>query len=322
MAAAFCDSGTASVAMLRFCGVNFIETPQALLGSERAARSLRRLSEIGANCVALVPFLWQSRPDDCDVVWGSAVPPERLAMGIRQAKAAGLHVMLKPHIWIPGHWAGQVAMKSESEWQRWMTSYQSHMVMLAHLAAEHEVDALFIGTELRLTSQRGEWRDIIAAVRNQYHGIVSYVAHGPEEAEKIEFWDQLDAVAASLYPSLGNAHDRRSWEAAMTDTATRLQGVARNSGKPCWIGEMGIRSAKGATSKPWESPEERRAMADPALQAAVIDAWLDVAQRMGIETALVWRWFSDPDGGGATDTDFTVQNKPAEAVLQRRWVKT
>lgn len=63
-------------------------------------------------------------------------------------------------------------------------------------------------------------------------------------------------------------------------------------------------------------------MADPALQAAVIDAWLDVAQRMGIETALVWRWFSDPDGGGATDTDFTVQNKPAEAVLQRRWVKT
>jgi hypothetical protein len=34
---------------------------------------------------------------------------------------------------------------------------------------------------------------------------------------------------------------------------------------------------------------------------------------------MVWRWFTDPEAGGSNDTDFTVQGKPAEAVLSCAW---
>jgi hypothetical protein len=34
---------------------------------------------------------------------------------------------------------------------------------------------------------------------------------------------------------------------------------------------------------------------------------------------MIWRWFTDPAAGGPDDTDFTVQGKPAEAVLSCVW---
>ena len=37
--------------------------------------------------------------------------------------------------------------------------------------------------------------------------------------------------------------------------------------------------------------------------------------RPAVEGVLVWRWFTDPAAGGAADTDFTVQGKPAERVF-------
>jgi len=38
-----------------------------------------------------------------------------------------------------------------------------------------------------------------------------------------------------------------------------------------------------------------------------------------VSCVLVWRMLSDPGAGGPADTDFTVQGKPAEAVLRCAW---
>ena len=37
---------------------------------------------------------------------------------------------------------------------------------------------------------------------------------------------------------------------------------------------------------------------------------------------MIWRWFTDPNAGGLTDTDFTVQGKPAEHVLRCAWTQS
>ncbi len=58
---------------------------------------------------------------------------------------------------------------------------------------------------------------------------------------------------------------------------------------------------------------------DPALQAEVLVDWLEILNRPTIRGVLIWRWFTDPDAGGMTDTDFTVQGKPAERVLMCAW---
>ena len=84
------------------------------------------------------------------------------------------------------------------------------------------------------------------------------------------------------------------------------------------VAEIGLRSARGAALKPWESAEERAAEPDPALQADVLADWLDVLDRPSIAGVLVWRWFTDPNAGGLADTDFTVQGKPAERLFCER----
>jgi hypothetical protein len=105
----------------------------------------------------------------------------------------------------------------------------------------------------------------------------------------------------------------------MRKVADRLDALAARTGKSVLVAEVGLRSARGAALKPWESAEERVAEPDPVLQAEVLADWLAVLERPSIAGILVWRWFTDPDAGGTADTDFTVQGKPAEGVLLCAW---
>ncbi len=161
----------------------------------------------------------------------------------------------------------------------------------------------------------------IAAVRAVFPGRLTYAAHNVEEAEAVAFWDALDAVGVTLYPPLGADGDRPARQAAMGAAAERLQAIASRTGKPVIVAEIGLRSARGAAAKPWESAEERGAPPDPALQAEVLADWLAALDRPAIVGVLVWRWFTDPAAGGPSDTDFTVQGKPAERMLRCAWTR-
>jgi hypothetical protein len=106
----------------------------------------------------------------------------------------------------------------------------------------------------------------------------------------------------------------------MRAVAARLDALSMRRGRPVIVAEVGLRSAAGAAAKPWESAEEREAVADPQLQAEVLADWFAVLDRPAIRGVMVWRWFTDPKAGGLRDTDFTVQGKPAEGVLMCAWV--
>jgi hypothetical protein len=140
-----------------------------------------------------------------------------------------------------------------------------------------------------------------------------------EEAETVPFWPLLDAIGVSLYPPLGADHDKIGRLTVMLAVTERLEDLSSRHGKPVVVTEIGLRSAKGAAAKPWESAEERNAIADPELQAEVLADWLAVLDRPAIRGVLIWRWFTDPAAGGRDDTDFTVQGKPAEEVLLCAW---
>jgi hypothetical protein len=186
---------------------------------------------------------------------------------------------------------------------------------MAKLAADEKAEAFAIGTELKRTTQRVEWRGIVAAVRAVFPGLLTYAAHNAEEAEAVQFWPTLDAIGVTLYPPLGADADRPGRLAAMRAAASRLDRLAGRVGKPVIVAEIGLRSAVGAAVRPWESVEERAALPDPQLQADVLKDWLAVLDRPAIKGVLIWRWLTDPAAGGMADTDFTVQGKPAERVL-------
>lgn len=293
-------------------GVNLIATPNAPLGSPACERSLRRLRDLGGNAVALIPFLWQSAPADPKIVLGDAVSLDQLRAGIRQARGLGLKVLVKPHVWVPQTWAGAIAFTNAADQAEWLSRYRALLLDLAGLAQEEGADALALGTELRGVSGDPAWASIIADVRDRFRGTLTYVAHWDGELDRLPFRALLDIPSISLYPPLGDD------DAGLAGRIEALAAALARQG-PLWIGELGLRSAVGGQAKPWESPEERDAHPDADVQARVLDHWLTALDRHGLRDVLLWRWFSDPDAGGPQDTDFTLQGKPAEAVMKRHF---
>jgi hypothetical protein len=300
-------------------GFNVITAPGHPFGGPSAQRALEQARDAGANAVAIVPFLWQPSPASSAIVRGADLPDAELRLAIRQARALGFFVIIKPHVWVPQSWAGAVAAETEDGWHAWFAAYRSAVEAIARVAAQEHADAFAVGTELVKTSGRDEWNALIAAVRAVFPGALLYVAHNAEEAEAVPFWHLLDAIGVTVYPPLGADGDRTGRRAAMQAIATRLDALAAHTGKPVIVGEIGLRSARGAAAMPWESAEERTAPPDAELQADVLADWLAALDRPSVRGLLVWRWFTDPDAGGPADTDFTVQGKPATAVLRCAW---
>ena len=315
------DARSAASAEGRLDGLNVIAAPDHPFGSAMAKVSLANAKRLGAHAIAVIPFLWQSTPASPKLLRGADMADAELHAAIRDAHTLGLAVLVKPHVWVPDSWAGAVAMNSEAAWNEWFADYRNELQRIAQVAADEHAEALAIGTELTVTTQRPEWNELIAAVRAVYSGRLIYVAHNVEEAEMVPFWDRLDAIGVTLYPPLGADDDRDGRRGTMRAVADRLDALAARTGKSIVVGEVGLRSAEGAAAKPWESAEERASPPDPALQAAVLADWLAALDRPGINGILIWRWFTDPDAGGLTDTDFTVQGKPAERVLLCAWTR-
>lgn len=318
---AWLDAQQTPAAEQRLDGVNVIASPGHPFGSSSAKLSLANAKRLGAGAVAVVPFLWQSTPASLHLARGDDLSDEELRAAIRDAHALGLAVLVKPHVWVPEAWAGAVAMNSEEDWREWFANYQRELDRIAQIASEEKAEALAIGTELSQTTRQPEWNTLIDDVRKLYAGRLLYVAHNPEEAEAVPFWDRLDAIGVTLYPPLGADNDLAARRGTMQATAGRLDVLAERIGKPIIVGEIGLRSALGAAARPWESAEERVSLPDPALQASVLADWLTILNRPTVGGVLIWRWFTDPNGGGLRDTDFTVQGKPAERVLACAWTR-
>jgi hypothetical protein len=303
----------------RLDGFNIIATRDHPFGGADAAHAIAQAKQLGASALAVVPFLWQTAPTSANIQRGDDMPDDQLRAGIRQIHAAGLRVVVKPHVWVPQSWAGAIEPANEDDWKKWFAGYEHAIVDIARIAAQEKVDALVIGTELRRTVQRPEWQAIIAKAQTVYTGPLFYVAHNIEGAELVPFWSALDAIGISLYPPLGADEDRVGRKAAIASVSARIDALNEQFRKPVIVAEVGLRSAKGAAAKPWQSAEERAAEPDPQLQANVLADWLRALDRPAVRGVMIWRWLSDPAGGGPKDTDFTVQGKPAEQVLRCAW---
>jgi hypothetical protein len=306
----------------RLDGLNVIAAPDHGFGTPSATQALVAAKQMGAAAVAIVPFLWQPDTRSPQLVRGNDMSDSDLRAAIRDVHRLGLAAVVKPHVWVPGSWAGAITPDSEPAWGTWFARYRAEIVRLAKVANEEDADAFAVGTELVKTTQRPEWSEIIAAVRAVFPRTLFYVAHNAEEAEAVPFWRELDLIGVTLYPALGAAEDAAGRQAVMETVARRLDTLAARDRKPIVVAEIGLRSARDATLKPWESAEERAAEPDPQIQAEVLAEWLKVLDRPAVRGVLIWRMLSDPNAGGPADTDFTVQGKPAEEVLRCVWTQS
>ena len=287
-------------------------------GSPAAARQMSRIAELGGNWVALSDFAYMADVKRPGLRWGGdrSLTRQGIRQSVADAHAAGLKVMLKPHIWSRAFWGGDVwhadiVMQNDADWRAFFDAYTKYVVRDAQLAQEAGADALCVGVEMQGTSGReADWRRLITEVRRVYDGPITYCAAFEEYAD-VPWWDAVDAVGISAYFKLTDdrladeAALRRGWQKVYDELAAFHGRV----GKPIVFLELGYTASATAGMEPWaHTPVDP----DVDYQARLYRVALEEAgKRDFLLGVFLWKWFTADlyrkmEGGDA----FVIQDRP------------
>jgi hypothetical protein len=303
-------------------GFNALQTSKVAWNSPAARQSLLEMVALGANSVALIPFLKQSNANSTDVRAATNVTNMQLIAAIKTAHQLGLKVVIKPQVLVRKSWAGGIYFKDHNRLHRWFKNYSAHILMYARMSQKLGVEAFVIGTELSKIAKDLPWLELIAQLRRVFKGKLTYAAHNVKGVERFPYWYKLDVIGISLYPSLGDMGEYDEMLAHVEHSMYKLNQIVEHRNKPVWLLEIGMPSAVGFSSQPWawKSLHHNRHRPDMTMQSSAVAAWLNAIRRLGyVDGVFFWNWYSDPHAGGERNLDYTVQNKPAEIVIRQFW---
>jgi hypothetical protein len=297
-----------------------------------ATESRRALADTGAGWAGVLVTWYMERRDSSEMSPDAQKTPsdDGLSAAIRELRALGLAIMLKPHVDVmDGTWRGTVR---PGDTARWFAAYRQFLTHYAALAERSGVQLFCVGTELATLSDAryaDEWREVIASVRAVYHRPLTYAANANapgDEYASVSFWPLLDLPGLDVYTPLTGKTDPSRAELVRGWTANRygqnMVAAYRNwqasHGKPVIFTEIGYRSADGTNRAPWDY--QATAPYDPGEQADCYAAAFEVfaGESQWMKGAFWWDWSVPPPS--AADTDYTPRGKPAEQVL-RAWTR-
>jgi Glycoside Hydrolase Family 113 len=296
-------------------GVSFSAEFPNPYASPGARQMLRTLHADGVNAVALVPYgrMQLGSPEVRGFGQHSWESDEGLRELTRLAHAIGMKVMLKPGIWIRGHFGGDIEFPNPADREKWFDNYGNFIERYAKLAAEIHADLFCVGGEfVRMSRYDAQWRNLIVNVRKVYPGPVTYAANFGEEFQNLKFWDALDFIGLQDYYPLPD-------DLSTTAVVQKVEAVQKRFHKPVIFTEVGFPSVPGANRHPWQ--DGKSGDADPQLQArcylAIFQAFYDKPWFEG----MYW-WKVGSNGfGGHGDTSFTPWGKPAMQVV-KKWYES
>lgn len=285
---------------------------------------LKRLQELGADSISLMPFAYQPDPRSTELRFLNSDPTSETDVGLiyaaRRAHALGLRVLWKPHLWVSHQsWPGDVRMQSEADWQAWWTVYRRFILHHAMLAEWSGSELFSVGVELSKTLDRErEWRRLIADVRRLYSGVVTYASNWSGGMEHVTFADDLDLMGVDAYWPLSSASDASAedLQRGARQVASHLAAFAATSGRPLLLTEVGFAARQAA----WVEPHGEGGDYSEADQAAAYRALLEALGRPPwLAGAYVWKAFS-ADRGASGRPDFRFLDRQAEEDVER-WFK-
>jgi hypothetical protein len=298
-------------------GFNFPLWSRDGYASGDARRGMGEIAGTGAGWVALTPTLYVNDRGDSVVAATADTPSDdSLRSAIREARARGLKVVLKPHV--DSRAGGARAWLYPSDPTRWFTTYRAHLLRYARLAREEDCALFVVGTELALlTGPRdwGAWRALIRDVRAEYPGPLTYAANW-HSAAHVGFWRELDYVGIDAYYPVIGGTNAALLNLGFLPVEGEVKALSLLSGRPVLFTEFGIASQKGANLKPWEWREF--GAADPATQDAYLAAFYRAfAGKSYVAGFLNWAWDMDPAHRGPQDKSMSLRDKPALAEFER-----
>ncbi|MGB8984538.1 MAG: hypothetical protein WCC12_21910 [Anaerolineales bacterium] len=242
---------------------------------------------------------------------------------VETAHNLGLRVMTEHYIDSSGwaeHWAGEIGDEyNEQQWAEWFASYGKMIMHYAELAETAGTDYLVISSELDSTTQREkEWRELIARVREVYHGKIS-MAYSEEYAlREVQFWDALDAITIHPYyldlPGVTDPTVEQLTQAFIPH-ADRLAELSEKWDRPILISEVGFWSVHTISQNynNLDSSNQIDLQEQADLFQAVFNAFYDKEWLQGI----FWYAF---EGSSNHAEPWNIHNdfigKPAEDVIR------
>lgn len=294
--------------------------------SARCVATMRDLQASGADWITIMPFAYLPDTHTPDLYPSAAGGPdeendESLCEVAANARALGIRVWLKPHLWTRG-WAGALAF-STADWSRFYDRYHDWIIHMALLAQRERVDGLFVGHELVTATQHDpeRWRALIGDVRRVYTGTLTYNANW-DEVQHVTFWDALDLISVSFYHPLADkpTRDPGALRQGAAKALADLKPLVLRYGRPLLLAEAGYAPVAMAPVRPWE---EGPGAADPETQRVCYRALVDALEpATWVAGAFWWKWFTSERGEGREAASFSPRGRPAEAVMRaslREW---
>lgn len=296
--------------------------------------AVARLPAAGYDCVALVfyAFLPTLTSTALHYNYSSAgepvsADPRSVVEAIRKVHAAGLCVVLKPHVAIETRqWRGEVAPSAA-----FFAAYSSWLLGWVEVAQATGVEAVAVGSEWkRVEADAAAWRRLLRAARRRYKGYLTYAVNWDNYRE-LRFADSLDFLSIDAYfevapppapwPARPTSHGYPTILAGWRRVARTMDGwrARTHPTKAVVFLEAGARSVVGAASYPWDS--QTGTAVDAGEQARYYGAMhAAFAPYTWWRGAFTWEWLwgAALADGPAVRTGYSTQGKPAERVI-RRW---
>lgn len=302
--------------------------------SSALSLSLMASPSVGVRAVEIMATYYVDNSVNSTAIHPTASSPTDADVGaaIRDALAAGLTPVLKPHIdCLDGVWRANIGTQftTEAQWAAWFGNYTAFITHFAGLAALHGATAGFnLGTELDGTHHReADWRLVVAAVRAvlppptklwlgpnwDWQGVPGYTLVG--------FWDALDYLGVDMYPPLAS-HPDPTLDEAVAGWAPIVANLnafsAAHGGKQFIFAEIGFASWQRAAV---DAPGCCAGPPDPATQGVLYASFFQaVYAQPWLGGVFWWAWSAGHVKAEPCATDFEVLGKPAQAVLASHYL--
>lgn len=282
-----------------------------------AKESLRLMAErTGSSHVIFALAALQDHPQAVEVKYRGEhmVEDDELLDMIRYARTLGLRVILKPTVnCTDGTWRAHINffdidVPCEPKWKDWFRSYTAYQKHYAAIAEQENCEMFIVGCEMVQSERRSaEWREVIAAVREVYSGLVSYNTDKYQEGH-VTWWDAVDVISSSGYYPIGD------WEAQLD----RIEQEIAPYKKPFFFAEAGCPSRSGSAQVPndWGLEGEVSAEEQERFYEAM---FRHASQREWVRGFGLWDWSANlyQEKNALTDDGYGVYGKPAERVIRR-----
>lgn len=325
---AWADSGLGGIRGITIGPIENSRHPDKGYGTAASARAIDESARMGATWVSLTPFgrTWDLKPTGIDLTFEAPFGENRknILRAMNQAHARGLKVLLVPHLWVEtGGWRALIDPGDEAAWKRWTDAYRSFVLTWAEVAREGAAEMFSVGVELRswvTTPHAASMRAIIADVRKVYPGLVTYSANWDDVQDTMILGD-LDVIGINAFYPLAD-HEGASITELMAggrNVASGIESLARSTGLPVVLTEIGYTTRPDPAVKPWEWPDAMKDVkVDQKAQAeaytALIAPLLDARFCAGF---FLWRTYADPDDvSQEAEWGFSPRGKLSELVVR------